>query len=982
VRWFVTLVLLLVPLGLAAEQAGPRNPLFGVGFDDALTEPAGLAAVLASVPPGSWTHRIHVRLVVRRADLEPTPGRYEFSALDARLDEYRRLPGVDVYLDIRATMPTPELMLGWTRFVRELAGHAGPLARGYLFGADTPAGAPADAVAYAFFLKTTSIELRAVRADAAVILGGVGDADAAWLDALYDHDVAPYLDAIALVADRPSARIAPIVDRRDAGAAIVIAGAPLGDSAATAAERFAARQGAVLGTRVTGVTYAAEPRVVAAALPAVAFLRDLIDQPLETLDDASAGLSLVPAALPPLTVTEAPTHRLIFGLSTAATYFIYSGAPVELTITEATGSRPVIRDPVRLTRVPADTFSHDAARKRATIKISGSTWPLIVDWSAGDASTRVERSDVSSSVLPTVAEIIARNQQAQAAQDAVLHTVIANATMTQHFRASAAQLAFDVATENRFYTEGKQTEFEELSFRVNGLKYGVDRPAFPLLQAEKVLSLPLDLRLTSDYRYTLEGVADVDGRECFVLRFEPIVADQSLYKGTVWIDRQTYLRAKVHTIQTELTVPMLSSEETQHFARVGSVGGLDIWLLVDLVGQQNIMIAGTSLLLERQLSFRDVLLNPEDFDAQRQQARASNRIMYRDTDKGIRYLVLKDGLRVVDDRLTTSAKALLLGVNVDPSYDYPLPLGGLNYLDFQFLGPDSQLAVLFAGVLALVDVQRPHLIGDKVDGNANLFAIAVPSSDRTYDESGERSGERVYTIPFTAGGTLGWRLTDRARLTANYEFRYDKYFAEPEVTAPEFQVPASTATNGVGLGLEWRKAGYAVAAHWTGYARAQWQSWGTGDDYSPSDQQYTRHSLSLTKDIFTGIHKFHLNAAYYGGLRLDRFSQYQFGFFDEHRIHGVPSSGVRFSDLAMFRASYGFNLFDQYRAEISFDQAYGRDPHISSAWQRITGVGVGFLLRGPYQTMIRGDVGKSFLPAHYAKPGSLTFQIQILKPLK
>lgn len=974
----VVLLLLLAPLGLAAEQAGPRNPLFGVGFDDALTEPAGLASVLASVPPGAWTHRIHVRLVVRRADLEPTPGRYEFSALDARLDEYRRLPGVDVYLDIRATTPTPELMAGWTRFLRELAGHAGPLARGYLVGAGAPTGAPVDATAYAFFLKTTSIELRTVRADTAVILGGVGDADATWLESLYDQDIAPYIDAIALVADGPYARIAPIIDRRDAGAAIVIAGAPLGDSAATAAERFAARQGGVLGTRVTGVTYAAAPTVVAAALPAVAFLRDLIDQPLEVLDDASAGLSLAPVGG---AGAAAVTHRLIFGLSTAATYLVYTGGPAELTITEPTGTRPVIRDLVRMTRVPSDSFAHNPATKRATVGLPPATGPFILDWSAGDASTRVERSDVSSSVLPTVAEIIARNQQAQAAQDAVLHTVIANATMTQHFRASAAQLAFDVATENRFYTEGKQTEFEELSFRVNGLKYGTDRPPFPLLQAEKVLSLPLDLRLTTDYRYTLEGVADVDGRECFVLRFDPIVADQSLYKGTVWIDRQTYLRAKVHTIQTELSVPMLSSEETQHFARVGSIGGLDIVLLVDLVGQQNIMIAGASLLVERQLSFRDVLLNPADFDAQRQQARASNRIMYRDTDKGLRYLVLKDGQRVVDDRLTTSAKALLLGVNVDPSYDYPLPLGGLNYLDFQFLGPESQLAVLFAGVLALIDVQRPHLIGDSFDGNANLFAIAVPSSDRTYDETGERSGERVYTIPFTTGATLGWRIADRLRLTANYEFRYDWYFAEPEVTAPEFQVPASTATNGVGLGVEWRKAGYAIAAHWTGYARAQWKSWGSGDDYSPADQQYTRHSLSLTKDIFTGIHKFHLNAAYYGGLRLDRFSQYQFGFFDEHRIHGVPSSGVRFSDLAMFRASYGFNLLEQYRAEISFDQAYGRDPHINQAWQRITGVGIGFLLRGPKQTMIRGDIGKSFLPAHYAKPGSLTFQIQILKPL-
>ena len=36
---------------------------------------------------------------------------------------------------------------------------------------------------------------------------------------------------------------------------------------------------------------------------------------------------------------------------------------------------------------------------------------------------------------------------------------------------------------------------------------------------------------------------------------------------------------------------------------------------------------------------------------------------------------------------------------------------------------------------------------------------------------------------------------------------------------------------------------------------------------------------------------------------LDRFVQYQFGMFDDTRIHGVPASGVRFGELAMVRGS-------------------------------------------------------------------------------
>ena len=49
---------------------------------------------------------------------------------------------------------------------------------------------------------------------------------------------------------------------------------------------------------------------------------------------------------------------------------------------------------------------------------------------------------------------------------------------------------------------------------------------------------------------------------------------------------------------------------------------------------------------------------------------------------------------------------------------------------------------------------------------------------------------------------------------------------------------------------------------------------------------------ALSKDIFLStFQKVHLNAAYFGGTRLDRFSRYQFGLFDDTRIHGVP--GVR-----------------------------------------------------------------------------------------
>ena len=61
--------------------------------------------------------------------------------------------------------------------------------------------------------------------------------------------------------------------------------------------------------------------------------------------------------------------------------------------------------------------------------------------------------------------------------------------------------------------------------------------------------------------------------------------------------------------------------------------------------------------------------------------------MYRDTDRGLRYFVKQGDDRVVSDRPTTKAKAMAMGVTIDPSYAFPLPIFGINYLDFAFRGP-------------------------------------------------------------------------------------------------------------------------------------------------------------------------------------------------------------------------------------------------------------------------------------------------------
>jgi hypothetical protein len=95
----------------------------------------------------------------------------------------------------------------------------------------------------------------------------------------------------------------------------------------------------------------------------------------------------------------------------------------------------------------------------------------------------------------------------------------------------------------------------------------------------------------------------------------------------------------------------------------------------------------------------------------------------------------------------------------------------------------------------------------------------------------------------------------------------------------------------------------------------------------------------------------------------------------------VPASGVRFDDLAMARGAYTFDLLQLYRFDFFLDQAWGRDLSATRDWQRLTGIGVAFNVRAPYNTILRADVGHAWLPPQYRGIGSTVVQILLLKPL-
>ncbi|MGH9158751.1 MAG: sigma-E factor regulatory protein RseB domain-containing protein [Vicinamibacteraceae bacterium] len=968
--------LVIAVTSVAAQPQKPSLPR--VAFDERLAAPAVLASALADGTTPAFP--LMARVVVTRADLQPTPGTYAFERLDERLDRYAKR-GVDVWLSINDMPDGLDAAERWGAFVRALVARCDGRVR--LFELTTDGRDPKIA-AYLFKLAATEIHGRDEQA--LVGLGTKAGVSASTLEALYREELAPYVDAVSLPASiGTDARraIERVLARTDSSARLLLTDVVLGGPAHAAARRFIEEELEGLGTTPLARSYRAEPALVRQALAASRTIADLLTGELVPLDPDAASLRLGRRGRD---VTKSVRYRLLYSVETFATYLVYwgdetSGDALDVSLSLSLEGNPVLRDPFDGAAWPVDGDARDASTRRIRARVPWRPGPLIVDFNQGATAMVGERQEVTGRRSLSVEEIIARHQRQQVAQDAVVDHYTAIVRMEQHFRPALTDPGYDIVSENRYFVRERDIEWEELSFSVNGTRWGPDRPPFPLLQPEKVLSLPLDLRFTADYRYRLVGTERVAERECYVVRFDPVHGERSLYRGRVWIDRETFARLKVQAVQTALSAPVVSNEEIQTFARVATVDGRPVMLLTDLSSRQLLLIAGRNVLVEKRVRFSEVRVNDPEFDRTRDTARASDRVMYKETGEGLRYFVKEGERRVVSERPTLAAKAMAMGTTIDPSFDFPLPIFGINYLDFEFGSPNSQLALLFGGVLAAGNIQWPRLGGTPLDASVDFFAIAVPSTDRVYDRDDEREAERLLTWPMTMGVNVGYQFTDFQKVGLRYHLGFDAY-ANERTTSETFVRPSSTLTNGVGATYELRRHGYNLTSWATWFGRTRWRPWGPADELDPGEKTYIKYGGALARDIhFHTFHKIHVDAAYFGGERLDRFSKYQFGLFDDTRIHGVPASGLRFTELAALRASYSFNIFEQYRLDLFAARAWGRDEDLSKEWQPITGIGVGVNVRAPWRTILRVDVSKSFLPRQYRALGSTVVQVLLLKPL-
>ena len=537
-----------------------------IGLDDRLEAPSVAVQALDRLNGAAAGLPMFVRLSVSWATLQRASAE-GWTVLDERLSAYTRR-NLPVLLAVGPPQGDVADTATWMPLVQALAEHLRGRVAGYQIEADTGAR---DAREYAFQIKLASVRIRAIDAGAIIAQATVQPDDAAWLAAVYDEGTAPYVDLAPLAASADAAAesaLAPLeklIAGRDPSASRLRVGVALDEPAGRAGGRLLTTMFALLGEPgMVGATFAGSVDAMAPALAAAIDVKDLLASELITIDDQSVSLAL---EIDGAGVTGTVPHRVFYNASIGGIYVVYWGVDagadrVTVALTDATGRSPMARDPIRRQVTAVQGFSWNDTTKISRMIVHASETPVVIDFNYGAANTFTMRADVTAAGGLAVEEIVARHQRAQAAQSNAFKTYMATLRQELHFRPSPTQV-FDVVSDNRFFYGADGVEWEERGFSVNGAKWGPNHPGVPLLQAEKVLTLPLDLRLDADYRYALERTETVDGRLCYVVSFEPTDRAASRYRGWVWIDAETFLRLKLQTIQTHLEGMIVSSEESR-----------------------------------------------------------------------------------------------------------------------------------------------------------------------------------------------------------------------------------------------------------------------------------------------------------------------------------------------------------------------------------------------------------------------------------
>lgn len=832
---------------------------------------------------------------------------------------------------------------------------------------DWSASGTASASELAYVIKRAAVAVTGAEPQARVIVGPL-TADTGHLRALYAEDVAAYVDGVAFApAPSETLRVARATLRElDPGTPVVLDALPWPDDARSTlalAAQAAARDGVAVtifdaaSAQTNGMALTAAG-LAPLKLLAREFQGDLSYDPSSKPNGAADAWAFVRGEDLSLRVIARPRD----GVGSQGTELVFDDSQLR---------RPELFDLASGDILPVLTQRRTGSGGLAFM-VEG---PVAL--AKLDRATAAELEGVADEVLVAserqipVEEILRGLQAFEDDQARRLGTYRATNTTHMRFQAGTDSQAFEATFKGAFFfTQGEGYDWAWEEFFINGVRWRSEKvPQIPLIQPQKVATLPLLISFNKTYRYQLRGTEEIRGRDCWVVDFVPLETGPGVdrFRGTVWIDREHFGRVRTKAVQLGLEGEVLSNEEIIDLSPVradGSEGDWttdSFWLPLRSVSHQLLSLLETTLVAEREALLSDVVLNPEDFEAAREEVLASSATMVRDTEAGLRYLV-KDketGERVVQEKLKPTRLFVIGGVFYDQSFDFPLPLAGVNYFNLDWRGTGTQLNLFFAGALLTANVATPSFFGSKWTASADIFAIAVAGEDEVFRGDQEVAAEAVETLPASIDLVLGRPFGSYGKLDFRYELNYSG-FSRADDTAEDFRIPSDHLTQRVGVTARYNRAGYRFALGGDFNKRSEWEAWGFdgNPDFDPDKEDYLRWRAAFGKSWFLPkFRKFSAEIEYVDGEDLDRFSKYQFGFFSDVRVHGYQSDRVRAERAIAAHLSYGINLGEVIRVELVGDAAIANDKLEGLEDELLAGLGLVGTFVGPWSTIVNVDVG-------------------------
>jgi len=805
---------------------------------------------------------------------------------------------------------------------------------------------------HAFLIKKAAVAVTGA-SESAIFVAGPLPTDPEEIRALYREEVAAYLDLVALAPGGDLEAAVATLAEVDPGKPVVLDGvrwpATPAETAALAAEAFAT------GVAVTFFDLPVSQRPVLAPLKVLAreLGGGLVFDPYAVEGDGGRAWSFVREDLDLRVVAIAPPHA----------------RELELVFADSRLRAPTLVDLDGGDDRPLYDTERGPERLKVRVDDPGEVVLLRLERpSADELAGFDEFVDVSGDRSIPVEEILRRLQSFEDDQARRLDHY--QATRTLHLRFQSLQGAFEVSYSGEFFSRPDGGfDWVWRDFFVGGVKWRSKKlPKVPLIQPEKVASLPAEIRFTKDYDYRLRGTAEVDGRDCWVVDFKPVTTapGRSLHRGTVWVDREIFARVRTRATQVGLEGSVLSNEETYFFTPVDENGRPAAWsrgsyiLPLRISGQQTLSILSATLPVEVETVLEDIRINGEDFGHNREIALASEATMVRDTDDGLRYLGKDEsGERYVEPELDSNRLFVLGGVFWDESVDYPLPLAGVNYLDLDFRKTGAQVDVFFAGALLAAGIADPQLFGSRWNGGANVNGLFFFAGDELYRDGEIVPEEEVRRRSASADVFVGRPLAKFLSFELTYGLNINDH-SRADDTADDFVLPSDTLTHSFKAGLQYNRAGYRLRVSGTANRRASWEFWGLpgNDEYNPDQRNYRRWRASFAKTWWLPkFRRIALSLEHLNGSNLDRFSGYDFGIFGSFPVSGYQSGLVRAERASGAHLSAGINYFDKIRFNLKTDVVWANNAVTGLDNELLAGVGFDGTLTLPWQLIMNFEAG-------------------------